>query len=203
MKKFAKTIALLLALVLCLSVTVLAANVENELGAIVNVAEGAVVEFATDGAGEEQINVTYTNSAIEEGGFYLVMVLKNDGSEVIDPTEENILDMKQATGGANHTVSFSVYASRTEGTVEDCVIMFYGLDSAVRLATIESKSKGDVDGDGAVTASDAAEILRAVAGLSSLTGSQESAGDVDGDGAVTASDAAYILRVVAGLDSLD
>ena len=51
--------------------------------------------------------------------------------------------------------------------------------------------KGDVDGDGKVTASDARLILRASVGLETLDLERA---DVDGDGKVTASDAREALR---------
>jgi len=62
---------------------------------------------------------------------------------------------------------------------------------------------GDVDGDNAVTPSDAAKILRMVVGAEeNVTKQQELAANVDGDTAVTPSDAAKILRVVVGADVL-
>lgn len=54
--------------------------------------------------------------------------------------------------------------------------------------------KGDVNGDGKVTASDARIALRGSAKLEKLTANQESRADIDGDGKVTAKDAREILR---------
>lgn len=58
---------------------------------------------------------------------------------------------------------------------------------------------GDVDGDGVVTAQDAAWILRHVVGLEVLPDSCLLQADVDGDGLITAADAAKILQYVVGL----
>lgn len=58
---------------------------------------------------------------------------------------------------------------------------------------------GDVDGDGVVTAQDAAQILRHVVGLEVLPDSYLLQADVDGDGLITAADAAKILQYVVGL----
>lgn len=58
---------------------------------------------------------------------------------------------------------------------------------------------GDVDGDGVVTAQDAAGILRHVVGLEVLHDSYLLQADVDGDGLITAADAAKILQYVVGL----
>lgn len=61
-------------------------------------------------------------------------------------------------------------------------------------------TKGDVDGDGSITAQDASLVLQLVAGkISSETdGVIYDAADVDGDSDVTAQDASLILQHVAG-----
>lgn len=58
---------------------------------------------------------------------------------------------------------------------------------------------GDGDGDGVVTAQDAALLLRYLVGLETLPLERLSLLDVDGDGAITAADAAKILQYVVGL----
>lgn len=58
---------------------------------------------------------------------------------------------------------------------------------------------GDADGDGVVTAQDAACLLRYLVGLETLPAERLSLMDVDGDGAITAADAAKILQYVVGL----
>ncbi len=58
---------------------------------------------------------------------------------------------------------------------------------------------GDADGDGVVTAQDAACLLRYLVGLETLPAERLSLLDVDGDGAITAADAAKILQYVVGL----
>ncbi len=58
---------------------------------------------------------------------------------------------------------------------------------------------GDADGDGIVTAQDAAWLLRYLVGLETLPDERLSLLDVDGDGAITAADAAKILQYVVGL----
>ena len=59
--------------------------------------------------------------------------------------------------------------------------------------------KGDVNGDGDITAADARIILREAAGLENLQGQNLSNADADGDGKVTAADARTVLRESAGL----
>lgn len=62
--------------------------------------------------------------------------------------------------------------------------------------------KGDVDGDGQVTAADARLILRRAAQLIKFTMEQDALADVDNDKKVTAKDARIVLRVAAQLETL-
>lgn len=62
-------------------------------------------------------------------------------------------------------------------------------------------SRGDVDGDGKVSAADARYALRCAAKLESLDDYQFAAADIDQNGEVRASDARMILRVCAKIDS--
>lgn len=59
--------------------------------------------------------------------------------------------------------------------------------------------KGDVNGDGKVTAADAREALRASAKLEKLSDKETSAADVNNDGKVTATDAREILKEASGV----
>ena len=61
---------------------------------------------------------------------------------------------------------------------------------------------GDVDGNAAVTAADAAKILRYIVRLEPLTAEQLIAADANEDGKITAADAAAILRYIVKLDTL-
>ena len=62
-----------------------------------------------------------------------------------------------------------------------------------------SESKGDVNGDGKITAVDARMILQHVAGVKLLDEKQLSFADVNGDKKISAVDARRILRIVAGI----
>lgn len=63
------------------------------------------------------------------------------------------------------------------------------------LAFVSPVIKGDVDGDGKVTASDARLILRAAVGLEEIDTAK---GDIDGDGVITSSDSREALRIATG-----
>lgn len=68
---------------------------------------------------------------------------------------------------------------------------------------ILTSSKGDVNQDGKITASDARLALRASAGLETLASEKKSIADMDSNGKITASDARKILRIAAGLDQAE
>ena len=60
--------------------------------------------------------------------------------------------------------------------------------------------KGDVNGDGKITAADARTILRAASKLEDLDEIQKENADADNDGKITAADARKVLRNSAGLE---
>ena len=64
----------------------------------------------------------------------------------------------------------------------------------------EKKAKGDVNGDGKITAADARMAMRAAVGLEKLNDKQKKAADMDNDGKITAADAREIMRKAVGLD---
>ena len=80
-----------------------------------------------------------------------------------------------------------------------CLLMLFPLCAG-------AASRGDVDGDGSVTAADARLALRAAVGLEKaiVKGTAAfTAADVDGDGTITAADARTILRIAVKLEDPD
>ena len=77
--------------------------------------------------------------------------------------------------------------------------------SARAFALDQPPGKGDIDGDGAVTAADARAVLRGAVGLEScMPGTVEFlCADVDGSGGLTAEDARCVLRAAVGLLNLE
>lgn len=63
-------------------------------------------------------------------------------------------------------------------------------------------SKGDVNGDGKISAIDARQVLRASVGIVELGGKTFFAGDADRNGKITAMDARLILRASVDLENL-
>ena len=211
MKKFVRLMAMVLALVLCLGMAAGAADPvkadENTLATIYGM-NGATVKFATTGEKEEKILVTYTDDAIREGGFYLVMMLtptvdETTGQTVYNPTKGSILYIDQTTGSADHSVSFTVYPSE----IKDSAILIYGTDisgeaDSLIAAIIEGKYiLGDVNGDERVNSRDALLILQSVVGIATLTDDQKLAANTNGDKNVNSRDALLILQLVVGIIS--
>ena len=62
-------------------------------------------------------------------------------------------------------------------------------------------AKGDADGNGEISASDARLVLRASVGLEEVTYTVKTQGDTDRDGQLTASDARHILRAAVNLEA--
>ncbi len=69
--------------------------------------------------------------------------------------------------------------------------------------SVYGQPKGDIDGDGVLTAGDARMILRASVGLETLTPQQTALADADDDGILDAGDARLVLRVSVGLETLN
>ena len=74
------------------------------------------------------------------------------------------------------------------------------INAAVKALTLEvadARLLGDVDGDGKITTSDTAAVLRASAELTEFSEEEAASADVNGDGVVNTTDAAFILQYAA------
>lgn len=69
------------------------------------------------------------------------------------------------------------------------------------IPSFAAEKKGDVNGDGKITAADSRLVLRGAAKLEKFSDEQSEIADVNGDNKVTAADARKILRVAAKLES--
>lgn len=89
---------------------------------------------------------------------------------------------------------------RENGTYRATMVIYVDGDSITKTAEFEykkSKSLGDVNFDGSVTASDARLILRYAASLDRFSSSQKERADMNGDGKINATDARLALRNAA------
>jgi hypothetical protein len=191
MKRFLKTSALLLALILLLTGTALAADdtkpsAEGENGATVTL-------------NGDTLSVSYPNSAITSGGQYMVWVLapQTDGSYT--PTNSTILYMDQATANDNGYLSFEkVYPSAIQNSA--VFISGTGLNGLVKVGEIQTTSYalGDADGSGKIDSFDVVIVARVIASKSVTKNYTVAAADVNQDGKVNGQDLGLLAQYVAG-----
>ena len=81
-----------------------------------------------------------------------------------------------------------------------CKVIVTDTDNTSNTLTVSVK--GDVDGNGTISANDARQTLRAAVGLTKLSGMTLFAGDADRDDKISANDARLILRASVGLENL-
>lgn len=92
--------------------------------------------------------------------------------------------------------------THTEKGVKEQKCTVCGITVAKEEIPVLESTLGDVDGNGKVEALDARNILKANAGMISLTNEQKAVADVNKDGKIEALDARWILQAVAGMKIL-
>lgn len=122
----------------------------------------------------------------------------------IEPTEELTSGVLPVNTDGNGTgeLSFDIQLmpNLPDGTkVENKASIVFDENAAITtpiwVNTVDSRPKGDVNGDGKVTVTDAALVLEKAHG-NTLEGFIESAADMNGDGKVTEKDAVLILDMI-------
>lgn len=202
-RKYARLLALLLAIAMLFTGSALAAEGVADNGKATVTAQSITNGTATatfEAEGSDIINVTFTSEALTEGGQYLVLMVKGtEDSYTI--TEDAILYIDQ-TAAENKTISFKINPS----SLRDSVILITGAgvngtDPGPLVAAIVKGQfiLGDVNGDGKINSSDAILILQHSVGIETLEGSQFLAGDVSADNRLNSTDAILILQFSVGL----
>ena len=159
-------------------------------------------------------------SGVSEGGPEINVSIEGSGSapyEIVEETDSELtlnitfnpaegykLTLFSVTGklGAfDEPVIFDEYSGYAPESLEFTVSKDY---DSVNILVVYSESgasflKGDFDGDGEITVSDALAALRIAAKLAEETDDAIRIGDVDGDGSISVNDALAILRVAAKL----
>lgn len=188
MKRIFRIVALVLALVLLLSISVFAAD-----PTVTPKKESVTAAF---NEAKDQITVT-VSGLTEEKQYAVIMVKGTETSYTVDETSIRYIDQKAAD--AEGKISFTVYPSK----MENGVILVTGEDIAVPVAAIVDGMirLGDVNEDGKINQVDALQVLRHFAKLSKLDDNQAKAGDVNEDGKLNQVDALQILRYFAGIIS--
>lgn len=204
MKKCMRGLALLLAVLMLMTGTVVAASIDNGKAVIKNPATGATVTF--NETNSEKIDVVYTAENLTAGAQYLILMIKSDKEgNYTDIDENSILYIDQVAavageGDAAPSVTFSAYPS----AIKTSVILITGVEGAengrIKAAIVEGKYiLGDVTADEIVDVRDAMMTLQHSAGLIVLGDNVIDAGNVNGDTSVDVRDAMLILQFSAGL----
>lgn len=165
-------------------------------------------------------------------GTTVITVTTTDGSKTAQCTvtvKEPVIKMKSGAGYKLNTSGSIVYNIKPGTKVSDLLKNFEGgtLEVRDKNGTLLSGDKtfgsgaklnliaggkvvdtltlavlGDIDGDGKVLASDARQVLRHAAKLTTLGELEQLSANTDGEAGVKASDARIILRVAAKLQTL-
>lgn len=209
-RKFGRMVALVLAIALMLSVTAVAANDPVFEGTV----EGATLTFTDDCT---KLNVSYTNSVIQDGQYYMVWMVTPtvvEGTTYYTPTDGTIEYIGQGTASGTTFTFEEVYPY----SMGNAAVMISGpglkaidtadgvQDGLYTLGYVKMPYLlGDANEDTFIDASDALLILQYKAGTNgaTLTATGMLAADVNVDHFIDATDALAILQYKAGtIDSL-
>ena len=145
----------------------------------------------------------------EENKIVFDISLVKDGTAV-QPNGEVTVKIPVPEG--MDTSLIKVYREEDDGTLTDmkayfvngCMVFVTDHFSKYVLAYEESSTdlKGDINGDGKVTAIDARWVLQIAAGIRQVTEEEKAAVDFNKDGKVTAIDARWVLQAAAGIREL-
>lgn len=210
MKKLLRSLLLAALLTAALCVSALAADEPAEAGIYgIKPKENITVTPDTAGAEVEGYGTYYADAVkfevsakdLNSGSQYLLLVLKGDAATV---TADSIVYIDQKAADADGSITFTAYPSAlTKGGYKVYILggdRTFTTGPAAEFSYYQPYTLGDVSGNTTIEAVDALYVLRAVAGLDQLTGTQTLAADMNQNGVVEAVDALLILRKVAGLD---
>ena len=150
----------------------------------VAVENGKLVKHYTDGTTEE---TPLKDGAISD------FAISETGEKTLTLTSENACVAAYKTADGNYVALKAV--ANEDGSYS------YVVPEEVTEVTVAVK--GDLDGDGQVSAKEARQILKASAAADSLTGLQLLCADLDGDGVISAREARISLKASAGNAKID
>ena len=150
----------------------------------VAVENGKLVKHYTDGTTEE--------TPLKDGAISDFAISKT-GEKTLTLTSENACVAAYKDADGNYVAMKAV--ANEDGSYS------YVVPEEVTEVTVAVK--GDLDGDGQVSAKEARQILKASAAADSLTGLQLLCADLDGDGVISAREARISLKASAGNAKID
>ncbi len=157
------------------------------------------VENYVSSANGELIITTPAGTVMELEGYVVTdgtdadFLTITDNGKASDPIHSDEADVKKNVGPL--TSSTNVLKLHFQSGADSNNYEGVFLKVTVKSGVV----KGDVNGDGQLSALDASLVLQHVAGIATLTAEQQSAADVNVDGVLSALDASLILQKVAGI----
>ena len=101
-----------------------------------------------------------------------------------------------AEGGATRTYKLTIVRGKASSNINDVTPGGGGSGSTA------VGGKGDLNGDGKISALDIVRVQRLIVGLDSQTDAAVKAADVNGDGKISALDIVKIQRHIVGLETI-
>ena len=154
--------------------------------------------------GDKEVTVYFTFALDDPQEMKILtpMVMNFILGEPIDLTELHVY-LTSASGQDAEVRGYSMSAIDPTLTGAQTITVRYEEFSGVfQLNITPYYQRGDVDGNGKISASDARLALRAAVGIIQLSGFVFQAADANRDGKITASDARVTLRAAVGMETL-
>lgn len=151
-------------------------------------ATGVQLEIIIHDVPKKETNGIEVKAEAENG--VMTVVTRNSDNSVVSAKYVHLIKCTLDNGSVETLKNTS--GNHLDGT--------YAIPEGAVSVEIESAMLGDVDMDGAIGASDAAQTLRYALAIASANELQTLVAEVDGDKAIGASDAAKMLRVALAID---
>ena len=165
--------------------------------ALAQAIEAAKQVLADPNRDESQLAAAYTQLAEAVRGLEM-KGNKAALESILAKANEVLANADAYVAGSIEGLAEAVQAAQT--VYDDADAVQSEVNEAVQALTMkvaDARLLGDVNGDGAVTTSDSASLLRANAELTTLSAEDAESADVNGDGVVDTKDAALLLQYTA------
>jgi hypothetical protein len=140
---------------------------------------------------------------------YSLILAQSTSSVTISATTVNANAKISGTGTINlspGTNYVNINVTAQNGNVRTYVLTIVRGSASQGTTTINgtttSGSKGDLNGDGKISAADIVKLQRIIVGLDTQTSNTLAIGDLNGDGKISAADIVKIQRHIVGLETI-
>lgn len=134
---------------------------------------------------------------------YSLIVSENIESVTISATPVNSNARVSGTGTINlapGTNRINIVVTAQSGSTRTYKLTIVRGEASAGDTCVNPGSRGDLNGDGNISAIDIVKIQRIIVGLDPLTDEAKSVGDLNNDGTVSAIDIVYIQRHIVGIE---